>query len=74
MNEKQSLWKKPGARTVQASILSILIGMLAGGVIVLFAGIFSPELDMKSVWEGIRLVVAGLFSTGRSAAGAPQSV
>ena len=70
MNEKQSLWKKPGARTVQASVISILIGMLAGGVIVLLAGVFSPELGMKSVWEGIRLVVAGLFSTGRSASGA----
>ncbi len=70
MNQKQSLWTRPGARTVQASVLSILIGMAAGGLIVLLAGIFSPQLGLKSIWEGVRLVVAGLFSTGRSASGA----
>ena len=67
--KKESIWQKAGTRTVIASLLSILIGMLAGGVIILIVGLITPELGIKGVWEGIRLVIAGLFSTGRNASG-----
>ena len=63
------LMKSDGARTVQASLISILIGLGAGSLIILIVGLLSPELGLKSAWEGIRLVFAGLFSTGRNAAG-----
>ena len=62
MNELKNLWKKSGSRSVQASVISILIGMLAGSVIIMIVGLLSPELGFSSAWEGIRLVVAGLFS------------
>lgn len=67
--KKESFWDKAGTRSVLASLMAILIGMLAGGVIILIVGLGNPALGIKGAWEGIRLVVAGLFSTGRNASG-----
>lgn len=71
MRQKLSLfWKKDGTRSVSASLLSILIGMAVGSIIVIVVGLTSSEISGKSIWEGIRLVFLGLFSTGRDATGA----
>ena len=59
-----------GARSVMASVLSILIGLAAGSLLIVIVGLTSPALGVKSLWEGVRLVFLGLFSTGRDAAGA----
>jgi len=64
-----ALMEKDGARTVVASLLSILIGLLVGSVIVLVVGLVNPSLGISSAWDGIRLVVGGILSTGRDAAG-----
>ena len=65
-----SKWRKTdSARSILASILSILIGMAVGCVIVLIVAATSKDLAMASAWEGIRLIFGGLFSTGRTAAG-----
>ena len=64
-----SFWHRDATRSVLASLLSIVIGMLAGALLILIVGLCSKDLSAKSVWEAIRLVIFGLFSTGRSAAG-----
>ncbi|MEE0255956.1 ABC transporter permease [Evtepia sp.] len=65
-----SKWRKTdSARSILASILSILIGMAVGCVIVLIVAATSKDLSIASAWEGIRLIFGGLFSTGRTAAG-----
>ncbi|MBP3651818.1 MAG: ABC transporter permease [Clostridia bacterium] len=70
MNNKiSSFMRKDGIRSVLSSLLSIIIGLAAGALVILLVGIFNPSLGIKSAWEGIRLVVFGLFSTGRSASG-----
>ena len=70
MSKKQSsILQKDGTRSVLASLLSIVIGLAAGALVILIVGLFNPALGLKSAWEGIRLVIFGLFSTGRSAAG-----
>ena len=61
--------KSDGARTVMASLLSILIGLVAGSLIILLVGLFNKDLSVRSIWDGIRLACGGLFSTGRDAAG-----
>ena len=66
---KVNLMKKDGTKTVLASLLSIIIGMAAGGLIIAIVGLATPTLGARSVWDGIRIVVAGLFTTGRDAAG-----
>ena len=68
--KKESFWKKDSIRSVMASLLSIITGLLAGALLILIVGVFSKSLSLKSVWEGIRLVIFGIFSTGRSASGA----
>lgn len=70
MRTRLSKWRKTdSARSILASILSILIGMAVGCVIVLIVAATSKDLSMASAWEGIRLIFGGLFSTGRTAAG-----
>ena len=64
-----SLLDREGTRTVLASIISIIIGMLVGSVLILVMGFVSDTLSPASAWEGIRLVFGGLFSTGRDASG-----
>ena len=65
----KDLMKKSGTRSVLASLLSILIGLIAGALIILLVGLINKDISMKTTWEGIRLVLFGVFSTGRSAAG-----
>ena len=67
--KKESFWDKAGTRSVLASLVAILIGMLAGGIVILVVGATNPTLGISGAWEGIRLVVAGLFAKGRDAAG-----
>ena len=66
MNKRES---RQGWHSVIASVIAILVGMLAGGLIILIVGLSTPSLGIKGAWEGFRLVVAGLFSTGRNASG-----
>lgn len=64
-----SLLKKDGTRSVLASLISILIGLLVGSLLILIMGAVSKNLSLSSAWEGIRLIFAGLFSTGRAPSG-----
>ncbi len=65
----RNLMQKDGTKTVLASILSILIGLLLGTVVVLIVSLTNDNITLKGGWEGIRLVLFGLFSTGRNTAG-----
>ena len=71
MKERGStLLQKEGTKSVLASLIAILIGLAVGAIIILIVGIFNPSLGIKGALEGVQLVFGGLFSTGRSAAGA----
>ena len=70
MKENRSgLLARDGTKSVLASLISIIIGMAVGAVIVVLVGLFNPGMGIKTMWEGVRLVLFGLFSTGRDAAG-----
>lgn len=69
MKKRSSLLEKEATRSVLASILSIFIGLAVGCIIVLIVGASSKGLSLSSAWDGIRLIVGGLFSTGRDSAG-----
>lgn len=70
MEEKKNFWKKDGTRSVLSSLISIAIGLAAGGVLVLVVGLSNPEISLKGAWDGLRLIIMGVLSTGRNAAGA----
>ena len=61
--------KKAGTTSVLATLISILIGLTAGSLLMLIVGIFDSKIGLSGAWDGIRLVFAGLFNTGRDAAG-----
>ena len=63
----RNLLKKDSAKTIIASLLSIIIGMIAGSIIIAVVGFTNDSMGPKSVWEGIRLVFLGMFCTGREA-------
>lgn len=65
----KEFWRKDGTRSVLASLISILIGLGAGSLLIFIVGLSTPSLGLKSAWDGIRLVFAGVFSTGRDAVG-----
>ena len=71
MRERLSnLYGKDGTRTVLSSIISIIIGLAVGSLIVLIVGAASASISGSSTWDGIRLVLFGILSTGRDASGA----
>lgn len=62
---RSNLLEKDSTKSVLASLISILIGMVVGGVIIVIVGLGNPNLGIKGALDGIRLVFFGLFSTGR---------
>lgn len=71
MKEKLSaFYAKDSTQKVAASLLSILIGLVVGSLVILIVGLTSKSISTTGAWEGIRLIFAGIFSTGRDASGA----
>ncbi len=69
-NSFSAFLHKDGSRSVMASLISIVIGLLAGAVLILIVGCSTGSIGFKGALDGIRLVLLGIFSTGRDAAGA----
>lgn len=65
----KKLMEKESFRSIAASVISVLIGLAAGAVIILVVSLVDPAISLKSAWEGIRLMLLGVFSTGRNEAG-----
>ena len=70
MSKKKFSLRGDGVNSVLASLISILIGLLAGCVVIVLCSFTSPALSLSTAWEGIRLVLGGIFSTGRDVTGA----
>ena len=64
------LYAKNGTKKVLASLLSILAGLLLGSIVVIIVGLAEQKITTAGMWEGVRLIFAGILSTGRDAAGA----
>ena len=69
MSENNSFWQRDSVKSLLASIISILIGLIAGTLLIAVVGFTNENMGGKAVWEGVRLVLLGVFSTGRDAAG-----
>jgi len=67
MDEKKGF--KQFLQRIAPSLIAVLIGLVGGALFMLFAGLFNPNVGGKNVGEGIRLVLFGIFSKGRDAAG-----
>ncbi len=65
-----TLYNKDATKKILASLISIVIGLLVGGVAVVIVGLFNDRISLTGAWEGFRLIFAGILSTGRDANGA----
>lgn len=54
---------------ILSSLISIVIGLAVGGLLVLVVGLLNSKIGIKGAWEGVRIIFAGILSTGRDAAG-----
>lgn len=66
--KKDSFFERDGTKTILASLLSIVIGMLAGITIIVIVGLTNESIVSSSIWDAIRLVIFGVFNKGRDAA------
>lgn len=63
------LYEKEGTQKLLASLLSILIGLVVGSIIIVIVGLSKNTIGVNGMWDGLRLVFAGILCTGRDAAG-----
>ena len=68
-NTLSSFYEKEATKKVLASLISILVGLLVGIVVVVIVGLSKDTITGQGIWDGVRLIFAGIFSTGRDAAG-----
>ena len=53
-------------KTVASSLISIIIGIIFGGVLLFLVSLFNSDtMSPATAWEGFRIVLAGIFNTGR---------
>lgn len=70
MNETLlTIYRKDGTKKVLASLISILVGLFVGTIVVVIVGLSKDTITGKGIWDGVRLIFAGILSTGRNAAG-----
>lgn len=62
MSKVKLFFKKEGSRSLVASLLSILIGLLVGAAIVIIVGLASG-FPIHRIFNGVGIVFAGVFST-----------
>jgi len=69
MNGFKNFMSKEGTRKVLASLLSIIFGLFVGAAVVLIVGLANERISISGAWDGIRIVFAGILSTGRDTSG-----
>ena len=68
-NTVLNLYEKDATKKVLASLISILIGLLVGVIVVILVGLSKDTITGSGIWDGVRLIFAGILSKGRNAAG-----
>ncbi len=68
-NTLLDLYRKDSTKKVLASLISILAGLVVGAIVVVLVGLSKPNIGASGIWDGVRLIFAGILSTGRAATG-----
>ncbi len=61
----KKLFEKDGVQKLAASLISIFVGLIIGAIIIIVVGLSKSNIGGKGVWDGVRLIFFGIFSTGR---------
>ncbi len=65
----RNLYEKEGTKKVLASLISILVGLFVGAIVVVVVGLSKESITASGIWDGVRLIFAGILSKGRNAEG-----
>lgn len=68
-NTLLDIYRKEATKKVIASLISIIVGLFVGALIVVIVGLTKDTITGVGIWDGIRIVFAGIFCKGRDAAG-----
>ncbi|MBE6774570.1 MAG: ABC transporter permease [Ruminococcaceae bacterium] len=68
-SQLKDLYSKDSTKSALASVVSILIGLAVGGIIIILVSVFNSDIGLKGGIEGLKLILFGVFSRGRDAAG-----
>ena len=68
-NTLLNLYRKEGTQKLLASLLSIVIGLLVGAIVVIIVGLIKSNIGIQGTWDGMRIILFGVFLKGRDAAG-----
>ena len=68
-NTLLNIYEKDGTKKVLASLISIVVGLMVGAVVVVIVGLTKETISTQGIWDGVRLIFAGILCTGRNAAG-----
>ena len=64
-----NIYEREGTKKVLASLISILVGLTVGAIVVVIVGMSKDTITGKGIWDGVRLIFAGILCTGRDVAG-----
>lgn len=68
-NTLLDMYKRDATKKVISSLISIIAGLFVGALIVVIVGLSKDTISVSGVWDGVRIVFAGIFCTGRDASG-----
>ena len=68
-NTLLNLYEKDGTKKLLASLISIIVGLFVGAVVVVIVGLCKDNISLAGIWDGVRLIFAGILSTGRNTSG-----
>ena len=64
-----NFYEKDGTKKVLASLISIFVGLMVGAVVIITVGMTKDTISTQGMWDGVKLIFAGILCTGRNAAG-----
>ena len=65
-----NLYEKDGTKKLLSSLISIIVGLMVGAIVVVIVGLTKDNISGAGIWDGVRLIFAGILATGRDASGA----
>lgn len=64
-NKKNIRIWNDSTKTLVSSLISIFIGVIFGGLLLLVISLIMSNIPLSSAWEGFRIVLSGIFNMGR---------
>ncbi len=68
-NRLLNVYEKDGTKKLLSSLVSILVGLAVGAIVIVIVGLTKDTISGAGIWDGVRLIFAGILSTGRNTAG-----